>query len=203
MFIYFSQGFQVLVEREWLEFGHKFADRCGNGVNSEDPNERSPVFLQWLDCVYQLFKQFPCAFQFNEAYLVIECQFHWNKYTLTMNSADNIFFYYKVYMLKVQYMLCLLMSENFALQIKMVQHTYSHLFGTFLCNTARERLQGELSVQTSSLWSLLHPSNSQFYNHLYSPSKEQQVNKEHSLVMPIPLKTLNVFLKNFWMVDAI
>lgn len=76
MFIFFSQGFQVLVEREWLEFGHKFADRCGNGVNSEDPNERSPVFLQWLDCVYQLFKQFPCAFQFNEAYLVIECQFH-------------------------------------------------------------------------------------------------------------------------------
>lgn len=96
MFIYFSQGFQVLVEREWLEFGHKFADRCGNGVNSEDANERSPVFLQWLDCVYQLFKQFPCAFQFNEAYLVIECQFHCNQYTLTiqvsMSLADNIFF---------------------------------------------------------------------------------------------------------------
>lgn len=97
----FFQGFQVLVEREWLEFGHKFADRCGNGVNSEDPNERSPVFLQWLDCVYQLFKQFPCAFQFNEAYLVIECQFHCNQYTLPMNLADNIFFCYKVYMFNV------------------------------------------------------------------------------------------------------
>lgn len=72
----FFQGFQVLVEREWLEFGHKFADRCGNGVNCDDPNERSPVFLQWLDCVYQLYKQFPCAFQFNEAYLVIECCFN-------------------------------------------------------------------------------------------------------------------------------
>lgn len=62
----------MVVEREWLEFGHKFADRCGNGVNCEDTNERSPVFLQWLDCVYQLYKQFPCAFQFNEAYLVIQ-----------------------------------------------------------------------------------------------------------------------------------
>lgn len=143
------EGFQVLVEREWLEFGHKFADRCGNGVNSEDPNERSPVFLQWLDCVYQLFKQFPCAFQFNEAYL-----------------------------------------------IKMVQHTYSHLFGTFLCNTARERLQGELSVQTSSLWSLLHPSNSQFYNHLYSPSKEQQVLRPKFDVRNLTLWT-SVYFSNY------
>ncbi|CAG02483.1 unnamed protein product, partial [Tetraodon nigroviridis] len=44
----FAQGFQVLVETEWLEFGHKFADRCGHGENSEDLNERCPVFLQWL-----------------------------------------------------------------------------------------------------------------------------------------------------------
>ena len=68
--VYFIQGFQILIEREWLDFGHKFADRCGNGINTGDWNERCPVFLQWLDCVYQLYHQFPCAFQFNEAYLV-------------------------------------------------------------------------------------------------------------------------------------
>lgn len=61
------QGFQVLVEREWLEFGHKFADRCGL---LDDANERCPVFLQWLDCVHNIAKQFPCAFQFNSNYLV-------------------------------------------------------------------------------------------------------------------------------------
>lgn len=66
----FVQGFQVLVETEWLEFGHKFADRCGHGENSEDLNERCPVFLQWLDCVHQLQRQFPCSFEFNEAFLV-------------------------------------------------------------------------------------------------------------------------------------
>lgn len=88
----FFQGFQVLVEREWLEFGHKFADRCGNGVNCDDPNERSPVFLQWLDCVYQLYKQFPCAFQFNEAYLVIECCFNW-AYCLLLGIPCKFFFY--------------------------------------------------------------------------------------------------------------
>ncbi|CAF4231438.1 unnamed protein product, partial [Rotaria magnacalcarata] len=48
-------GFQTLVQREWIAFGHKFGDRCGHGVGANDPNERSPVFLQWLDCVYQLF----------------------------------------------------------------------------------------------------------------------------------------------------
>ncbi|XP_026688318.1 myotubularin-related protein 4-like [Diaphorina citri] len=61
------KGFQVLVEREWLEFGHKFDDRCGRNDKS---SERSPVFLQWLDCVYQLLTQFPTEFQFNSMFLV-------------------------------------------------------------------------------------------------------------------------------------
>lgn len=60
----------MLCEREWLDFGHKFADRCGQTVGGEDPNERCPVFLQWLDCVHQLIKQFPCSFQMSPAYLV-------------------------------------------------------------------------------------------------------------------------------------
>uniref|UniRef100_A0A8B9GEE7 phosphatidylinositol-3,5-bisphosphate 3-phosphatase n=1 Tax=Amazona collaria TaxID=241587 RepID=A0A8B9GEE7_9PSIT len=66
-----TEGFQVLVETEWLDFGHKFADRCGHGENSDDLNERCPVFLQWLDCVHQLQRQFPCSFEFNEAFLVL------------------------------------------------------------------------------------------------------------------------------------
>jgi hypothetical protein len=64
------QGFQVLCEREWLDFGHKFADRCGHAVGKVDPSERCPVFLQWLDCVHQLLQQFPCSFEFSQAYLV-------------------------------------------------------------------------------------------------------------------------------------
>ncbi|CAF4631609.1 unnamed protein product, partial [Rotaria magnacalcarata] len=47
-------GFQALIQREWIAFGHKFADRCGHWNGSNDLNERSPVFLQWLDCIYQL-----------------------------------------------------------------------------------------------------------------------------------------------------
>ncbi len=62
------QGFQALIEKDWLAFGHKFTDRCGH-VDG-DPNEVSPTFAQFLDCVWQLHHQFPQAFQFNEKYLV-------------------------------------------------------------------------------------------------------------------------------------
>ncbi|CAL1534854.1 unnamed protein product [Lymnaea stagnalis] len=64
------EGFQVVVEREWLHFGHKFAERGGHDPNCSDTNQISPVFLQFLDCVYQLTLQYPAEFQFNEAYLV-------------------------------------------------------------------------------------------------------------------------------------
>ncbi|XP_035447873.1 myotubularin-related protein 4 isoform X1 [Spodoptera frugiperda] len=64
------EGFRILIEREWLDFGHKFADRCGHQFGPEDPNERSPIFLQWLDVVHQMMLQFPCSFEFNEAYLI-------------------------------------------------------------------------------------------------------------------------------------
>ncbi|XP_016103795.1 myotubularin-related protein 4 [Sinocyclocheilus grahami] len=66
------EGFQVLVETEWLDYGHKFADRCGHQESGEDVSEQCPVFLQWLDCVHQLLKQFPCLFEFNEAFLVLQ-----------------------------------------------------------------------------------------------------------------------------------
>ncbi|XP_073695711.1 phosphatidylinositol-3,5-bisphosphate 3-phosphatase MTMR3-like isoform X2 [Garra rufa] len=119
------QGFQVLVETEWLDYGHKFADRCGHGENADDLNERCPVFLQWLDCVHQLQRQFPCSFEFNEAFLV-----------------------------------------------KLVQHTYSCLFGTFLCNSVKEREEQHVQEKTCSVWSLLRPANISFHNILYSPRSE-------------------------------
>ena len=64
------QGFRILVDREWLQFGHKFGDRCGLSSNSCSPEEQSPIFLQWLDCVRQIQRQFPNCFEFNELFLV-------------------------------------------------------------------------------------------------------------------------------------
>ncbi|XP_036082598.1 myotubularin-related protein 8 isoform X2 [Rousettus aegyptiacus] len=53
--------------------------RCGH-LNG-DSKEVSPVFTQFLDCIWQLMEQFPCAFEFNEIFLleihdhVFSCQF--------------------------------------------------------------------------------------------------------------------------------
>ncbi|GMF43871.1 unnamed protein product [Phytophthora fragariaefolia] len=64
------QGFQVLIEKEWCSFGHKFRDRTGHGA-SNNSNETSPIFLQWIDCVWQVLAQSPSAFEFNERYLML------------------------------------------------------------------------------------------------------------------------------------
>ncbi|XP_050666457.1 myotubularin-related protein 4-like isoform X2 [Leptidea sinapis] len=117
------QGFRILIEREWLDFGHKFGDRCGHQFGGEDPNERSPIFLQWLHVVYQLVRQFPCSFEFSEAYL-----------------------------------------------IKLAVHVHSCMFGTFLCNNGRERMEcGAASAPVA--WHLL--SAPAYRNHLYAPTQHQ------------------------------
>lgn len=64
------KGFRILIEREWLQFGHKFGDRNGQDVLCTNLDERSPIFLQWLDCVHQIYKQFPHCFEFNESFLL-------------------------------------------------------------------------------------------------------------------------------------
>ncbi|XP_014786257.1 myotubularin-related protein 8 isoform X2 [Octopus bimaculoides] len=64
------KGFQDLIEKEWLAFGHKFTDRCGF-LGTVDPKEVSPVFTQFIDAVWQMTHQFPCAFQFNERFLLV------------------------------------------------------------------------------------------------------------------------------------
>lgn len=126
------QGFAVLVEKDWVSFGHRFWDRCGHASSEkyfttadgygqpdsddEDAEERaaavgggfdsqaaanafwgftkqitanfprsgdahggkrgahlkeiSPVFHQFLDCVWQIMRQYPKRFEFNELWLL-------------------------------------------------------------------------------------------------------------------------------------
>uniref|UniRef100_A0A8C1R3Q2 phosphatidylinositol-3,5-bisphosphate 3-phosphatase n=1 Tax=Cyprinus carpio TaxID=7962 RepID=A0A8C1R3Q2_CYPCA len=64
------RGFQVLLELEWLSFGHRFASRVGHGDGNHANSERSPLFVQFIDCVWQMTRQFPSAFEFNELFLI-------------------------------------------------------------------------------------------------------------------------------------
>ncbi|KAI1309318.1 hypothetical protein EDD11_004101 [Mortierella claussenii] len=98
------RGFQVLVEKEWCSFGYKFMDRCGHlsndknfvalsatnaaantfanvqskFYNNKHIRETSPVFQQFLDCVFQIMHQNPTRFEFNEYFLT---QLHYHVYS--------------------------------------------------------------------------------------------------------------------------
>ena len=133
------RGFQILVEKDWLSFGHKFLDRCGhlssekfflaptgdsgNASGAENffasvqnkfasqkhLQETSPVFHQFLESVRQVQRQFPERFEFNERFLR-----------------------------------------------QLYYHLYSCQFGTFLYNSERERRIPEGGVlpmeSTVSVW---------------------------------------------------
>ena len=122
-------GFAVLVEKDFLSFGHQFAKRSGiNEKKSEGESERSPIFLQFLDCIYQLMVQFPTEFEFNADYL-------------------------------------LFIAKNYNV----------NLFGTFLYNNEKERVEKKAKENTASIWTYLMNNKEKYLNPLYKSEKCQKI----------------------------
>ncbi|CAM9241666.1 unnamed protein product [Discosporangium mesarthrocarpum] len=146
------EGFCVLVEKEWLSFGHQFRARCvgavarphetgqgavggglQGGVGSPSKSggqvmvyqELSPIFLQFLDVVYQIMMQFSLAFEYTEELLGF-----------------------------------------------VAEHTYSGLFGTFLCDTERQRDLLRLPHRTCSIWAAVLENKTAFTNPNYQPTDD-------------------------------
>ncbi|KAE9117278.1 hypothetical protein PF010_g8670 [Phytophthora fragariae] len=65
------RGLLCLIEKEWCSFGHMFRYRYGQGEGpgQQELEEQSPVFIQWLDALWQIWRQQSWAFEFNEALL--------------------------------------------------------------------------------------------------------------------------------------
>ncbi|XP_037089137.1 myotubularin-related protein 2-like [Pollicipes pollicipes] len=116
------RGFEVLIEKEWLSFGHKFQQRVGHGDDRHSDADRSPVFAQFIDCVWQVMQHFSNAFEFHEDLL-----------------------------------------------LQVMKHLYSNLFGTFLCNSERERVKEDLKRNAVSLWSFINSNMEEYVNPLYAP----------------------------------
>ncbi len=154
------RGFEILIEKDWVSFGHKFLDRCGH-LSSEkfflsttpDQNtgdaaqafltsmqnrfasqhhikETSPIFHQFLESVRQIQRQFPERFEFNERFLR-----------------------------------------------QLYYHLYSCQFGTFLFNSEKERRVGDADgppacERTVSVWDFFNSPAEMALNRssLYDPS---------------------------------
>lgn len=209
------EGFMVLVEKDWLSFGHRFQERSGllssenifhdntmgftgmghYSTNSDvtssaslfgkDANElpeiesfangttnsvlssdivskvsehfkrrnknrkvlkfTSPIFQQFLDCVYQLLKQSPSSFEFNERFLR-----------------------------------------------RLVYHVYSCQYGTFLYNSEKERVEFQVASRTRSVWDYFKSRKTEFTNISYVAS---------TLNLDVPDKEVTWILPNLHEVE--
>jgi len=44
------KGFQILIEKDWVSYGHMFEKRMGHFKgDKQDTDQRSPIFIQWID----------------------------------------------------------------------------------------------------------------------------------------------------------
>lgn len=75
-------GFSCLVEKDFLALGHPFHLRSRHGEGRGDRNnasassqvdegQMSPIFIQFLDCVWQIVNQYPDFFEFNSKYVLV------------------------------------------------------------------------------------------------------------------------------------
>ena len=84
------KGFAVLIEKDWLSFGHQFGLRNGIYLTEQKEDQRSPIFLQFLDCVHQVLNQFPQCFEFNnELILFLAVSSTTNQYGTFMFNNEN------------------------------------------------------------------------------------------------------------------
>lgn len=194
------EGFIVLVEKDWLSFGHGFRLRSGH-LNSEEwftvqrdalagtkvqPGENdgrgdafqnvlsgakrffnqktddpdlaaasetvtgksvedektdlrmvSPVFHQFLDCVYQLLRQHKSRFEYNERFLR-----------------------------------------------RLLYHLYSCQYGTFLYNSEKQRVDARAKERTSSVWDYFLCRKQEFTNPDYDPTIDDHVKGQERIITP-------------------
>ena len=131
------KGFEVLIEKEWISFGHRFLLRIGHGDERHADTDRSPIFLQFIDCVWQIMQQFPTVFEFNEHFLMT-----------------------------------------------VIDHSYSCLFGTFLCNSEQQKVRENIKGKTVSLWSMINSQPANYLNPLFAKATLNN-HQQSTVILPV------------------
>lgn len=100
-------------------------------------NELSPVFHQFLDCVYQLQYQYPTRFEFSERFLR-----------------------------------------------RLLYHLHSCQYGTFLFDNEKERVEARAKERTRSVWDYFLCRKQEFLNSKYDPEIDDSVRGKERMIFP-------------------
>ncbi|KAJ2929997.1 hypothetical protein H1R20_g7108, partial [Candolleomyces eurysporus] len=173
------RGFQILVEKDWVSFGHKFLDRCGH-LSSEkfftsttttaEPGSGAEAAQAFFTSVQNRFasqghikETSPIFHQFLEAVRQLQRQY------------PDRFEY----------------NERFLRQL--YYHLYSCQFGTFLFNSERERRVGDGSgpppIETTvSVWDYFNSPQEMALNtnQDYDPSLDDPKGRDMGVLIPNP-----------------
>ena len=134
--------FADLVQREWLDAGHPFSLRHGH-VALVPEKDRSPMFLLFLDAVWQITQQFPMSFEFTEQFLHILLSHSY--------SSEYGMLPLSLFSLNERFLNCSSPPPPLSLSLSLSLSVMCT--GTFLYDTPQERLK--YRDKTHSLWSYL------------------------------------------------
>ena len=178
-----QKGFAVLVEKDWLAFGHKFLDRCGH--LSSEKFFLAPVETAGSGGGAEAAQAFLASVQNRFA-----SQHH-------IKETSPVFhqFLESVRQVQRQYPERFEFNERFLRRLH--YHLYSCQFGSFLFNSERERRVGEggqppVINRTVSVWDYFNsPSEIELNkNPLYEPSLDDPANRvpktDMGVLMPNP-----------------
>lgn len=77
-------GLCILIEKDWVAFGHRFRSRSRHLSEGE-----SPIFQQWLFCLAGVCRQFPELFEYDSDDLVLLLDLFLSQWTQTLSCDDE------------------------------------------------------------------------------------------------------------------